>query len=381
MFIFHEGMPGSGKSYEALVFVIIPALKLGRRVRARINGLNHVQIAALAEIPEDVCRDLLIEMTDDEVLRVHEVAQDKELIVVDEIHKYWRAAQRRMADDITDFISEHRHRGIDIIGMGQNLNDLHSIWRFRCNRKLTFMKLDAIGQENRYSWTSYNGSLISSGRRTQVEFTKVQSGIRSYETKYFGSYASTTADDNNMGTYSDDRANVLKGWKFRIGMPLAGVSLVASCIGMYFIMTGFSDPVVEKPETPKQEQVEPGTPPNGTPDGAAPKPKSRPKPQGDFFLDSVGENRIALTYLLTVDGNLVDFNVEVWDKSDNVLEVWRQVDLLDLGWTLTLKPSGVLAEKGDTKMLFRERNAKPRVSSPDRSEIPTEVAKASTDVF
>jgi zona occludens toxin len=100
-------------------------------------------------------------MTDDEVLRVHEVAQDKELIVVDEIHKYWRAAQRRMADDITDFISEHRHRGIDIIGMGQNLNDLHSIWRFRCNRKLTFMKLDAIGQENRYSWTSYNGSLIS----------------------------------------------------------------------------------------------------------------------------------------------------------------------------------------------------------------------------
>ncbi|MGU5709180.1 zonular occludens toxin domain-containing protein [Aeromonas hydrophila] len=37
MFIFHEGMPGSGKSYEALVFVIIPALKLGRRVRARIK--------------------------------------------------------------------------------------------------------------------------------------------------------------------------------------------------------------------------------------------------------------------------------------------------------------------------------------------------------
>jgi hypothetical protein len=54
-----------------------------------------------------------------------------------------------------------------------------------------------------------------------------------------------------MGTYSDDRANVLKGWKFRIGMPLAGISLVASCIGMYFIMTGFSDPVVEKPESPK----------------------------------------------------------------------------------------------------------------------------------
>jgi zona occludens toxin len=57
MFIFHEGML-AGKSYEALVFVIIRA-QTGQACQARINGLNHAQIAALAEIPEDVCRDLL----------------------------------------------------------------------------------------------------------------------------------------------------------------------------------------------------------------------------------------------------------------------------------------------------------------------------------
>lgn len=375
MFIFHEGMPGSGKSYEAVVFVIIPALKTGRRVIARINGLNHAQIADLAEIPEEECRMLLVELTDEEVMRIQEVAQDKDLIVVDEIHKYWRAAQRKLGDEITDFVSEHRHRGIDIIGMGQNLNDLHSIWRYRCNRKLVFKKLDAVGQVNRYTWTSYSGELLAAGRRTQVEFTKVQSGIRSYETKYFGTYASTTADDNNMGTYSDDRSNALKGWKIRFGVPLSILCFLASCYAIYYIISDFNAPVNEvvEQQTPAPSAAT-GT---SAPAQAAPVPKAKPK-LDDFFLDSVGENRTALTYLVTVDGNLLDFWVDVWDQNDVSLATWRMADLQDLGWTLTLKSYGVVAQKGDTKMLFREQTAKPKDTPPDRREIPSEVAKAST---
>ena len=377
MFIFHEGMPGSGKSYEAVVFVVIPALKAGRRVIARINGLNHAQIAALAEITEEECRRLLIELTDEEVMRIYEVAQDKDLIVVDEIHKYWRAAQRKLGDEITDFVSEHRHRGIDIIGMGQNLNDLHSIWRYRCNRKLVFKKLDAVGQENRYTWTSYSGELIAAGRRTQVEFTKVQSGIRSYETKYFGSYASTTAEDNNMGTYSDDRSNVLKGWKFRFGVPLSMVGFCLCLYAIYYIISDFNAPVKEVVE--QKQQAAATSSATGTTPPPADKPAPKPKPKADdFFLDSVGDNRTALTYLVSVDGNLLDFWVEVWDKNDVSLAVWRMADLQDLGWTLTLKSFGVVAQKGDTKMLFREQTAKPKDAPVDRSEIPAEVAKAST---
>lgn len=375
MFIFHEGMPGSGKSYEAVVFVIIPALKTGRRVIARINGLNHAQIADLAEIPEEECRRLLIELTDEEVMRIQEVAQDKDLIVVDEIHKYWRAAQRKLGDEITDFVSEHRHRGIDIIGMGQNLNDLHSIWRYRCNRKLVFKKLDAVGQVNRYTWTSYSGELLAAGRRTQVEFTKVQSGIRSYETKYFGTYASTTADDNNMGTYSDDRSNALKGWKIRFGVPLSILCFLVSCYAIYYIISDFNAPVNEVVE--QQAPAPSAATGTSAPAQAAPVPKAKPK-LDDFFLDSVGENRTALTYLVTVDGNLLDFWVDVWDQNDVSLATWRMADLQDLGWTLTLKSYGVVAQKGDTKMLFREQTAKPKDTPPDRREIPSEVAKAST---
>lgn len=45
MLIFHEGLPRSGKSYEAMVRHIIPALQKGRHVWAYIEGLNHARIA------------------------------------------------------------------------------------------------------------------------------------------------------------------------------------------------------------------------------------------------------------------------------------------------------------------------------------------------
>ncbi|MGL6388160.1 zonular occludens toxin domain-containing protein [Aeromonas hydrophila] len=46
MLIFHEGLPGSGKSYEALVSHIIPRLKDGRTVDAYIDraGAHFVDI-------------------------------------------------------------------------------------------------------------------------------------------------------------------------------------------------------------------------------------------------------------------------------------------------------------------------------------------------
>lgn len=55
MLIFHEGLPGSGKSYEALVSHIIPRLKDGRTVDAYIEGLNFEKIAELAEITLEHC--------------------------------------------------------------------------------------------------------------------------------------------------------------------------------------------------------------------------------------------------------------------------------------------------------------------------------------
>ena len=45
MIIFHEGLPRSGKSYEAMVKHVLEALKQGRKVFAYVEGLNHEKIA------------------------------------------------------------------------------------------------------------------------------------------------------------------------------------------------------------------------------------------------------------------------------------------------------------------------------------------------
>ena len=52
MIIFHEGMPRSGKSYASTKDHIVPALKKGRAIYARLDGLNYPQLAELAEITE-----------------------------------------------------------------------------------------------------------------------------------------------------------------------------------------------------------------------------------------------------------------------------------------------------------------------------------------
>lgn len=59
MLVFNEGVPRSGKSYDAVLTHILPALKSGRVVYARVNGLNHEKIADYLGLNIAIVRDLL----------------------------------------------------------------------------------------------------------------------------------------------------------------------------------------------------------------------------------------------------------------------------------------------------------------------------------
>ncbi|MBC8674248.1 hypothetical protein H2136_19650 [Aeromonas hydrophila] len=167
--------------------------------------------------------------------------------------------------------------------MGQNLNDVHSMWRNRIDKKFIFKKLDVVGQAKRYSWASYTGSLRGDGSRTRIEFEKITGGIKEYDPKYFGSYASTTSEDNEMGVYKDDRTNILKSAKFKYGMPLA---LVACVVGLYFsadILFNMSDKIVAEDKPQEQQQVASSP---STPGQPAPKPAPLLRPRWMICLPS-----------------------------------------------------------------------------------------------
>lgn len=218
MLIFHEGLPGSGKSYEALVTRIIPALSQKRPVDAYVEGLDHARIAALASITEEQCRELLIVLTRDQVPEIWSVSRDNALVVLDEAQNFW-GNRAKLSKEITQYVTEHRHRGQDIVLMGQDLRDVHTLWRRRIELKLRFMKLSGLGTSKRYSV----GTFRCVG---PDEFEKVGVVVSKYDPKYFGTYKSHVSDDTNKGDYKEQRATIWRHPMLRIAAPLALVAAV-----------------------------------------------------------------------------------------------------------------------------------------------------------
>ncbi len=212
MIIFHEGLPGSGKSYEALVRRIIPAIAAGRSVVAYVEGLDHDKIAALASVTPDRCRELLIPIDREQVPDIPTLAVDNALIVLDEAQNFW-GTSAKLNKATTQFVTEHRHRGIDIVLMGQSIKDVNALWRRRVELKLCFLKLSGLGTSKRYSVTTWR-------HKGDDKYSKVGTVVTAYDPKYFGTYASHVSADTNTDDYRDSRGTVFSNGLFKYGMPL-----------------------------------------------------------------------------------------------------------------------------------------------------------------
>src|SRR6185369_4769066 len=132
---FHEGLPGSGKSYEAMVEQIARALRAGREVVAYIEGLDHARIAQACELPVEQVEALLFPLTredmkprfvrrdDGKEIQVDglwiEKVRDNALHVLDEAQNWW-PNRLRATPELTELVTEHRHRGMDFLLMGQS---------------------------------------------------------------------------------------------------------------------------------------------------------------------------------------------------------------------------------------------------------------------
>lgn len=238
MIIFHEGLPGSGKSYEAMVRHIVPSLQQGREVFAYIEGIDFAKVAEVAELPEEKVRELLHQVERDQVKAIHQHVRDNALVVLDEAQNFWPTQRRPLDDDLTQFVTEHRHRGLDLLLMGQDMRDVHPLWRRRVSQKVVFNKLDALGMEKRYSYVVW--------KATRPEhFEKVSNGIASYDPKYFGTYASHVSEDTNTANYKDSRASFANTFLVKWGLPLA----IGGAVWGIWSVWGFFHPDLAKAST------------------------------------------------------------------------------------------------------------------------------------
>lgn len=351
MFTFHEGLPRSGKSYECVVKQIIPALMKGRTVYAYIEGLNHELIASLADITTEQCKELLIQVEESQVTKIYDIVKNDSLVIIDELQDFFPSGRQKLSPEMTKFVTQHGHDGLDIIGMGQSLLDCHNIWRRRCQRKIIFTKLDMLGMENRYSWEMYTGKATNK----DIKFVKINSGTEKYEERYFGTYKSHTDDTLNTGNLKDDRSNIFKTSGFRFGLPAA---LVVGFFAIQHLIGFFSPPEKIIDEPVNRESLAKLSAPAVSPQvsAATPLPIKRTIVGTDQTLDYV--EKMALNYRLSLVGFIENTTrfvglVEALDSSNNVKDRITLKEIEALGWKLKPAVYGVVATKDETTLLFR----------------------------
>ena len=347
MIIFHEGLPRSGKSYEATKEHIVPALAKGRKVFARINGLNHEKIAELACITIEECQELLIHIPEDQVNTIYDHVENDSLVILDELQNFFPSGRAKLSPGITQFVTEHGHRGLDIITMGQSLNDCNSLWRRRTQRKIQFLKLDMVGKENSYKWTAFQGSLDGKG---EIQFTKINAGVKKYDPAYFGAYLSHQPDTENKDNLQDDRLNLFKTKGIKYGIPAA---ILVGCYAVYYLVSFFQAP--QQVDTPKPaQQTSPAYNPN-TANPAQLQTRTEPsRPKSWDFVQANNERYNAkLTYLASHYTYIQDFLVVWEDPSGRVIDQLYMEDFAALGYSFNVKGSGLEAFKGEVKLWFR----------------------------
>ena len=239
MIVYHEGLPGSGKTYEAVAYHILPAIQNERPVITNIEGINHEAISEMTHMPLEWVKANLICVFhhDFDVMKRQIVEASKKikkaLIVIDEVDKLWHAGRYKLPEDESRFITEHRHDKHTILLMGQDRTDCHSFWKNRIQRVVYMRKLDAVGMSNSYRWEVQE-------LQRKGKWKKINSGKRTYKPKYFDLYQSHTVqvDDGETDVgdvYKDKRANVFINTKFLLYVPLF-------IFGIYFLVTSYLIP-------------------------------------------------------------------------------------------------------------------------------------------
>lgn len=356
MIVFHEGLPRSGKSYEAVVKHILPSIKNGRSVYSNINGLfdGAEKIASLIGMSPNEVASHIITLSDEDVYNLQNVVPKDALIAIDEIQNYYPSGREKIPKETIKYIAEHAQHGHDIILMGQSFADVAPIWRRRTQRKIMFSKRTGIGRPDEYTWTAYEAT-------APEQFSKISSGGGKYDKKYFGTYKShQTGTKNTSFAYEDDRTNVFKQKGFLWGIPLALIAVFFAISYLYdfFNEPSFAGAQVEKTPEPKPKPKEPAPQPVKKSNQETPVVADVQAPVVKEPLDYL--DSIAQKYRLRLSAAIYDEHdvlfsayIDAYDATDHLKERFFLADVQSLGWQVEHKQYGLLITKDDVSHVVR----------------------------
>lgn len=248
------GVPGSGKTYEVVTEVILPALRSGRRVVSNIAGLHYEEMRAYL-ILEGVAEDAIGSfeaVTKDQIggkdfwtVEGREtIVKAGDLVVLDECWR-WMSTGVRIPDEMFAFLREHRHfvdaKGVscDVVLITQHMSDLDRKVKVVVEKHFVMEKLKRLGLSKAYTVDVYNGP-----RGTKA--AHLRRLVRKYKKDFFcfySSYEGKGGDEREV----DKRINVFRHPMLLVMAVLVPVLFIGGSVMTYRVWARHGQ-VEKKPE-------------------------------------------------------------------------------------------------------------------------------------
>lgn len=229
----YSGLMGSGKSYECVSSVIVPAVRAGRRVVTNVDGIDNDAIRAYCQDKFSVPLQQLGEVvhcTNDDVPKasflphgqdVDTFCRPGDIICIDEAWRFW-GTDCKLLPEHKVFFREHRHFVhpdtkvcCDLVLMVQDITDLHRTLRVVVEVTFRTTKIKTLGWQKTYRVEMWEGYKLTAKGRVSVQNKR-------YDAEIFPLYSSYTG---GMGKelQVDSRQNVLRSpklWLLAVGVVL-----------------------------------------------------------------------------------------------------------------------------------------------------------------
>lgn len=260
----YTGIMGSGKSYELVSQVVVPALRDGRRVVSNIEGLN---LQALSDYLDLDLTDKLVLVSDESPLspdfwyhpltNPKAVTQPGDVVVLDEAWRMFPSGSK-LDPAILEFFRKHRHytapNGVacDIALAFQLFSDIHRALRGVAATTIETRKMTMLGRPKSYRVRIYEGARDPLQRSNQPASLL----IRKYDPKIFPLYKSFAATAGVEKT-NGRKASLLSNSLLSIWLPL---TLIALVWGLWYSYRTFFSPLdsaLDAEKTAKTSQAIP----------------------------------------------------------------------------------------------------------------------------
>lgn len=241
----YTGLMGSGKSYEVVANVILPALLEGRRVVTNVANLQQEEIRAyLLDKFDAVEADIgeIVQLINDDIdkpnfwpveVKEGQVAPDSivkggDVIVIDECWRWWAAGLKFDARHMA-FFRMHRHFThpetsvcCEVVLVVQDITDLDRKLKVVVETTYRMTKHKALGMSSKY-----RVDIFVSYKTNREPMRVIQ---RSYDPEVFRLYQSySQGKGGGKEVDVDGRANIFRNPLFTIVMPaMTVIALLAA---------------------------------------------------------------------------------------------------------------------------------------------------------